>query len=111
MAECERRVGEKVTTQARYYLTSLTDAAAFGRAVRGHWGIETRLHWVLDVAMGEDACRVRKDHAPQNLATLRRLVLNLLRQETTDRNGIKARRLRAGWDTEYLLRVLTGTKK
>ena len=110
-AECERRVGGQVTRQARYFLTSLTDAEAFGRAVRGHWGIENRLHWVLDVAMGEDACRVRKDHAPQNLATLRHIVLNLLRQEKTDRTGIKARRLRAAWDTEYLLRVLTGPEK
>ena len=76
-------------------------------AVREHWGIENRLHWVLDMAFAEDSSRIRKDHAPQNLATLRHLALNLLRQEKTDKNGVKARRLRAGWDNGFLLQVLT----
>ena len=106
--ESERRAGGRATTEARFFLTSLTDVRAFAGAVRGHWGIENRLHWVLDVAFGEDGCRARTDHAPQNLATLRRLALNLLRQERTDRNGVKARRLRAAWDADYLLRVLAG---
>lgn len=106
--ECERRVGETVQKETRYFLSSLSGGAAeFLAAVRGHWGIENRLHWVLDVALNEDACRIREGHAPQNMATLRHLTLNLLRQEKTDRAGVKRRQLRAGWDEDYLLRVLT----
>ena len=95
--------------EERYYLSSLPcHAPALLQAVRAHWGIENSLHWVLDVAFEEDCCRVRKDDAPHNLATLRQLALNLLRQ-TQDKNGIKARRLRAAWDNSYLLRVLCGS--
>jgi predicted transposase YbfD/YdcC len=79
------------------------------QAVRAHWGIENRLHWVLDVAFDEDDCRVRKDNAPHNLGTLRHLALNLLRQ-TQDKNGIQARRLRAAWDNNYLLRILCSSE-
>jgi predicted transposase YbfD/YdcC len=77
-----------------------------GAAVRGHWGIENRLHWVLDIAFREDESRVRQGHADQNLAVLRRLALNLLRQETTAKMGTKAKRLKAGWDDAYLLEIL-----
>ena len=68
-----------------------SNAGKILRSVRGHWGIENRLHWVLDVGFDEDGSRVRKDHAPENLARLRHLALNLLRQERTDTTGIKAR--------------------
>ena len=84
------------------------DAATLGAAVRGHWGIENRLHWVLDIAFREDESRVRQGHADQNLAVLRRLALNLLRQETTAKMGTKAKRLKAGWDHAYLLKLLAG---
>lgn len=76
------------------------------KAIRAHWGIENSLHWVLDVAFDEDGCRVRKDHAPQNLATLRKLALNLLRQDQKAKCGVKARRKIAGWDDDYLLLLL-----
>jgi predicted transposase YbfD/YdcC len=71
-------------------------------------GIEKSLHWVLDIAFREDESRVRLDHADENLAVLCHISLNLLRQERSSRVGIHARRLKAGWDNQYLLRVLDG---
>ena len=107
--ESERRLpGKAPTIEHRYYLLSLEgDVQRFARAVRSHWGIENQLHWVLDMAFNEDASRIRKDHAPENLALVRHLALNLIRQETSARCGIKAKRLKAGWDTSYLSRLLS----
>ena len=107
MVVAERRSGEETSRETRYYLSSLPgDAALVGHAVRGHWGIENRLHWVLDIAFREDESRVRQGKADQNLAVLRRLALNLLRQEPTAKMGTKAKRLKAGWDDSYLLKIL-----
>jgi predicted transposase YbfD/YdcC len=107
MVVAERRIGAAISRETRYYLSSLPgDATTFGDAVRGHWGIENRVHWVLDIAFREDESRVRQGHADQNLALLRRLALNLLRQDTTARMGVKAKRLKAGWDAAYLLTIL-----
>jgi predicted transposase YbfD/YdcC len=107
MVVAERRIGEDTSRETRYYLTSLPgDAAVVGDAVRGHWGIENRQHWVLDIAFREDESRVRQGHADRNLALLRRLALNLLRQDTTSAMGVKAKRLKAGWDHAYLLKLL-----
>jgi len=81
MVEAERHVGTVVSVERRCYLCSLPPAAKLlAQAVRSHWGIENQLHWVLDVQPNEDQCRVRAGHAAQNLATLRRLVLNLQRR-------------------------------
>ena len=103
----ERRGGEPAAAEVRYYLTSLpADARAVAAAVRGHWGIENRLHWVLDVAFREDECRVRAGHAAENFAVLRHIALNLLRREDSLRVGIHAKRLACGWDEAYLLKVL-----
>lgn len=82
------------------------DARAIAAAVRGHWGIENRLHWVLDVAFREDESRVRVGHAAENLAVLRHIALNLLRHERSANIGVKAKRLKAAWDEGYLLAVL-----
>jgi predicted transposase YbfD/YdcC len=107
MVVAERRMQAETTRETRYYVSSLPgDAARLGDAVRGHWGIENRLHWVLDIAFREDESRVRQGHADQNLAVRRRLALNLLRQEPTAKVGIKAKRLKAGWDHAYLGKVL-----
>jgi len=102
-----RQTPQKVTQETRYFISSLPpDAKRLLATVRTHWHIENRLHWVLDWAFREDHNRSRKDHAPQNLAVLRHLALNLLKQEASLKVGIKAKRLRAGWDEQYLLKVL-----
>lgn len=103
-----RQVGEAApVVERRYYLSSLAvDVERFARAVRGHWAIENSLHWVLDVQCGEDRSRARIGYAAENLATLRRLALNLLKQERTKKRGIKGKQLNASWDHAYLLRLL-----
>jgi len=107
MVEATRDVDGTVTTERRYYLTSLgADAARFARAVRGHWGIENSVHWVLDVPMNEDQCRVRQQAAAQNLATLRAMCLNLLRQDKSQKCGVRAKQKVAGWDAKYLTSLL-----
>jgi predicted transposase YbfD/YdcC len=109
LVEEERHVGTQVSTECRsYILRRPLTARAFGAAVRSHWGIETRVHWILDVAFREDESRIRTDHSPANMAILRHMALNLLTQERTAKVGTKAKRLKAGWDPTYLLTVLRG---
>ena len=103
----ERRIDGVAKTEVRYYLSSLpADPVRIAAAVRAHWGIENRLHWVLDLAFREDESRVRTGHAAEHFAVLRHIALNLLRRETTAKVGIKAKRLLCGRDDAYLLKVL-----
>jgi predicted transposase YbfD/YdcC len=107
MVEAIRESNGRQTVERRYYLSSLPlEVQQFARAVRGHWGVENKLHWVLDVCFREDQSRARAGFAAENLATLRRLALNLLKQEKTKNRGIKGKQLNAGWDHAYLLRLL-----
>ena len=96
-------------TEDRFYISSLPgQAEKILQAVRTHWSIENSLHWVLDIAFAEDQCRIRKGHGAQNFAVLRHLALNLLKQETTVKSGIKAKRKKANRSVDYLLKVLDG---
>jgi len=108
VVESVRQVGDGApTVERRYYLSSLAvNVARLARAVRGHWAIENSLHWVLDVQCGEDRSRARVGHAAANLATLRRLALNLLKRDHTKKRGLKGKQLNASWDHAYLLRLL-----
>lgn len=108
VVESVRQVGAAPpTVERRYYLSSLAvDVEQFARAVRGHWGVENSLHWCLDVQLGEDQSRARTGHAPENLATLRRLALNLLKRDRTKKRGLKGKQLNAGWNHDYLLHLL-----
>ena len=95
------------TRQVRYYISSLpSNAQRILQVCRRHWAIENELHWVLDVAMQEDHSRVRKDQAPENLAVLRHIALNLLKQEKTAKVGIHGKQLQAALREDYLLKVL-----
>ena len=98
----------KTTTACRYYISSLEKKAELlAESVREHWGIENSVHRVLDAAFREDDSRLRKGHGPENFAVLRHIALNLLKQEG-GKLGIKAKRLKAGWDNNFLSNVLAG---
>ena len=107
MIESERHIeGKPITTERRYYLTSLDGGVErFARASRGHWGIENRLHWSLDVVFHEDDSRIHTDHAPENMTLIRKIALNLLSKESS-KGSKKRKRLKAGWDNDFLLQVL-----
>jgi predicted transposase YbfD/YdcC len=109
MVESHREVGDHIAKETRYYLTSLPcDATQFAKAVREHWGVENSLHWVLDVSFREDDCRIRQEKGAHNCAVWRHIALHLLQRESGHKRGIKARRKRAGWDRQYLIKVLVG---
>jgi predicted transposase YbfD/YdcC len=110
--QATRIIGTERTTETRYYISNLpVDTPHLARtalhAVRRHWSIENELHWVLDIAFQEDTCRIRQGYAAENMAVLRHIALNLLKQESSKRLGIKNKRLLAGWDNQYLAKVLT----
>jgi predicted transposase YbfD/YdcC len=104
----EFKNSEKITEKAtRYYISSLEGkASVFQSSIRSHWAVENKLHWTLDVSFGEDASRKRNQNAAQNYSVLLKIALNLLKNEKTEKQGVKGKRLKAGWDNQYLLKVL-----
>lgn len=107
MVESERQIGNDITKEKRFFISSLdSDAESFGKAVRQHWGIENSLHWTLDVTFREDECRIRKGNAPENFAILRHIALNLLKNEKSEKKSIKRKRLKAGWNNSYLKKMI-----
>ena len=108
MVRSERSVGEETSICDRYYISSLVhEAERILVASRAHWQIENKLHWCLDVAFDEDRSRARWGNGQANLVVMRQMALMLLRKENSLKAGIKTKRLRAGWDNGYLLKVLT----
>jgi predicted transposase YbfD/YdcC len=105
--DATREVRGKVSRERCYYISSApAEAARLGEAARGHWSIENGLHWSLDVTFGEDRARMREGNSAENFAILRRIALNLLRQDKTTQASLKNRRLLAGWDVNYLGKIL-----
>ena len=97
----------QASTARRYYISSLpAKAALLGRTVRAHWGIENSMHRVLDLAFREDDCRIRIGEAPRNFAVLRRIALNLLKNDKSTKLGVANKRLKAGWNVTYLAKLL-----
>ncbi len=103
-----RDVGGETSTERSYYISSLAgqDARAMLGYIRGHWGIENKLHWSLDVSFREDESRIRTGHAAENFSRMRRLALNLLRQDKSTKIGVKGKRLKACLEEDYLLQIL-----
>lgn len=100
----------KASLEIRYYILSkMMSARCFAAAVRGHWSIENRLHWQLDVTFGEDQSRIRRGHADANFSILRRTALSLLKNNHSKKLGVKNKRLVAALNEDYLLEILLGT--
>ena len=104
----EREVKGKITFEQRYYLSSLkADAQRMLFAARSHWSVENRLHWTLDVSFDEDACRIRSGYAGENMAVIRQLAVNLLKQDKSSKKSIKSKRLTCGWEDDYLQKIIS----
>lgn len=110
--DSQRHVGDQLSLESRFFISSLPNNAEHLLQVkRSHWAIENELHWVLDIAFREDDSRVRTGHGAENLATLRHMAVNLLKQEKSAKGGIHAKRMQAAWDEEYLVKVLSGSMR
>ncbi len=107
MVERERHIKDKISCETSYYLLSdKWNGEDFAKRIRDHWGVENKLHWVLDVSFREDECRKRAGHAAENFAMVRHIALNLLKKENSMKKSINVKRLQAGWDNTYLMKVL-----
>ena len=111
MIESEREIDGKKSKEKRYYLSSLpANAERSLKTVRSHWGIENCVHWVMDMSFGDDASRIRKGNAPENMAIIKHSALNMIRRYKSGRQSIKRLRKQAGWDNNILKRILTHTR-
>ena len=108
VVESERIIGDKTSHERRLYISDLNynQAQVFHDGIRNHWGVENNLHWQLDVTFNEDYSRIRTGHGPANMSLFRRMALNLLKREKTSKVGMNNKRLQAGWDEQYMLKVL-----
>jgi|TARA_B110001454_G_scaffold207786_1_gene219583 predicted transposase YbfD/YdcC len=103
----QREINGKTSNQTRYFITSLpADAPTFAGAVRSHWGIENRLHWVLDVVFGDDHCRVRADQAPKNFTVIKHMAMNLLNR-AKQKKSLRLMRKKAGWNNQFLKSIIS----
>ena len=108
LVESKREMKGKTTVESRYYLSSIpANAERIGAAIRGHWRIENSLHWVLDVVFNEDKARNRKNHSASNMTIIRHMAVNLVKADKSSKNSIRGRRLKAGWDDNYLLKLIS----
>ena len=103
-----REQAEHISEEKRYFISSHNDKDAefIAHAIRSHWHVENKLHWQLDISFNEDSLRLRSGHAAQNIALMNKLALNLLKNETSTKVGVKSKRLKAGWDNDYMMKVL-----
>lgn len=107
MVESTREINGEVSTEKRYYISSLeSDVKNFGDSVRSHWGIENKVHWVLDIGFREDESRIRNGNAPENFAVLRHIALNLIRKNNSFKGSIKTKRFTAALDVDYLEEIM-----
>ena len=108
----KRELKNKTEEETRYFISSInaSDPKRLGNIVKSHWGIENNLHWILDQAFDEDAHRTRMGNSAANMAIIRHIVMNLIKTEGSSKVGIKTKRLKAGWDENYLLKILSGKK-
>jgi predicted transposase YbfD/YdcC len=108
MCRATRTIKGETSTEDRYFITSNKDKPVkkIAASIRAHWRVENCLHWVLDVAFSEDQCRIRIGYAAENLATIRKLAINVIKNNTSKKGGVKAKRLQAAWDNDYLLELL-----
>jgi len=104
----ERHINDKVTTEEQIYLTSHgVDVEAIAKAIRKHWGVENKVHWVMDVTFREDECRIRRKHGAQNMASLRRFVMNLAKLHPS-KMSMRRKLKNSGWDDEFRSQLLFG---
>jgi predicted transposase YbfD/YdcC len=101
-----RETGKKVTTEERYYISSLSPDKPFNRYIREHWGVENPLHWTLDMVFREDEQRKRDKRAAENFAIVKKIALNLLKKDTTTKASLVSKCLKAAWNKDYLISLL-----